>query len=98
MKRTGNNGLLVKKLKEAGKKIVVVKRTIRSEGTTNGAHVVVAISAERRNSIKAAVGVLFGKIKPSSKTKLPIRLGDQQEAPVKKPVWKKGQPLDLSYC
>ncbi len=96
--KTGNNRLLVKKLKEAGKKIVVVTNYPYVEGTTNEADVVVCNFSGTPDSIKAAVGVLFGKIKPSSKTKLPIRLGDQQEAPVKKPVSKKGQPLDLSYC
>jgi hypothetical protein len=40
---------------------------------------------------------LFGKIKPSSKTKLPISLGVQREAPVKKPMTRK-ETLEISYC
>ena len=96
--KTGNNRLLVKKLKEAGKKIVVVTNFPYVEGTTAEADAVVCNFSGTPDSIKAAVGVLFGKIKPSLKTKLPIRLGVQVESAVKKPISKKGQPLDLSYC
>jgi beta-N-acetylhexosaminidase len=96
--KTGNNRLLVKRLKEAGKKVVVVTNYPYVEGTTNEADVAVCNFSGTPDSIKAAVGMLFGKIKQSPKTKLPIKLGVQQEAPVKKPVSKKGQPLDLSYC
>ncbi|MGO9482486.1 MAG: glycoside hydrolase family 3 protein [Candidatus Kryptoniota bacterium] len=96
--KTGNNRLLIKKLNEAGKKIVVVTNYPYVEGTTNEADVAVCNFSGTPDSIKAAVELLFGKVKPSSKTKLPIKLGVQQEAPVKKPISKKGQPLDLSYC
>jgi hypothetical protein len=96
--KTGNNRLLVKKLKEMGKKVVVVTNYPYVEGTTNEADVVVCNFSGTPDSIKAAVGVLFGKIKPSSKTKLPIKLGAQQEGQLKKPILKKGQSLDLSYC
>lgn len=96
--KTGNNRLLVKRLKEAGKEVVVVTNYPYVEGTTNEADVAVCNFSGTPDSIKAAVGMLFGKIKQSPKTKLPIKLGVQQEAPVKKPVSKKGQPLDLSYC
>jgi beta-N-acetylhexosaminidase len=96
--KTGNNRLLVKKLKEAGKKVVVVTNYPYVEGTTNEADVAVCNFSGTPDSIKAAVGVLFGKIKPSPKTKLPISLGVQREAPVKKPMSKKNQSLDLSYC
>jgi hypothetical protein len=40
--------------------------------------------------------VLWGKLKPSAKTKLPIKLGEQRESAVKKPAAKSS--LDLSYC
>ncbi len=95
--KTGNNRLLIKKLKEAGKKIVVVTNYPYVEGTTNEADAVVCNFSGTPDSIKAAVGLLFGKIKPSPKTKLPIKLGAQQEAPVKKPAAKQN-PWGLSYC
>ncbi len=96
--KTGNNRLLVKKLKEMGKKVIVVTNYPYVEGTTAEADAVVCNFSGTPDSIKAAIGVLFGKIKPSSKTKLPISLGVQKEAPVKKPLSKKNQSLDLSYC
>ncbi len=96
--KTGNNVLLVKKLKEMGKKVVVVTNYPYVNGTTNEADVVVCNFSATPDSIKAAVGVLFGKIKPSNKTKLPISLGVQKEASVKKPLPKKKTSLDLSYC
>jgi len=94
--KTGNNRLLVKKLKEAGKKIVVVTNSPYIEGTTNEADAVVCNFSGTPDSIKAAVDVLWGKLKPSAKTKLPIKLGVQQESAVKKPAPK--STLDLSYC
>lgn len=95
--KTGNNRFLVKKLKEAGKKVVVVTNNPYVEGTTTEADVVVCNFSGTPDSIKAAVGVLFGKVKPSLKTKLPISLGVQKETPVNKPAVRK-QTLDLSYC
>jgi beta-N-acetylhexosaminidase len=94
--KTGNNRLLVKKLKEAGKQIVVVTNSPYIEGTTNEADAVVCNFSGTPDSIKAAVDVLWGKLKPSAKTKLPIKLGVQQESAVKKPAPK--STLDLSYC
>jgi hypothetical protein len=95
--KTGNNRFLVKKLKEAGKKVVVVTNNPYVEGTTSEADVVVCNFSGTPDSIKAAVGVLFGKVKPSLKTKLPISLGVQKETSVNKPAARK-QTLDLSYC
>ena len=95
--KTGNNRLLIKKLKEAGKKIVVVTNYPYVEGTTNEADAVVCNFSGTPDSIKAAVDVLWGKLKPSAKTKLPIKLGAQQESAVKKPA-KAKSTLDLSYC
>jgi len=94
--KTGNNRLLVKKLKEMGKKIVVVTNFPYVEGTTNEADVVVCNFSGTPDSIKAAVDVLWGKLKPSAKTKVPVKLGVQQESAVKKPLVKSS--LDLSYC
>lgn len=96
--KTGNNRLLVKKLKEAGRKVVVVTNYPYVEGTTNEADVVVCNFSGTPDSIKAAAGLLFGKIKPCGKTKLPVKLGDQRESPVKKQVSRKGLPVNLSYC
>jgi beta-N-acetylhexosaminidase len=95
--KTGNNRLLIKKLKEAGKKIVVVTNYPYVEGTTNEADAVVCNFSGTPDSIKAAVDVLWGKLKPSAKTKLPVKLGAQQESAVKKPP-KAKNTLDLSYC
>jgi beta-N-acetylhexosaminidase len=95
--KTGNNRLLVKKLKEAGKKVVVVTNFPYLEGTTSEADAVVCNFSGTPDSIRAAVDVLFGKLKPSPKTKLPITLGVQKEAPVKAPP-KKQPALGLSYC
>jgi hypothetical protein len=96
--KSGNNQLLVKKLKSAGKKVVVVTNSPYIEGTTNQADAVVCNFSGTPDSIKAAVELLFGKIKPCRSTKLPIKLGSQKAAAVKKPAKKKGLPLKLSYC
>jgi beta-N-acetylhexosaminidase len=94
--KSGNNRLLVKKLKEAGKKIVLVTNFPYIEGTTTEADVAVCNFSGTPDSIRAAVDVLWGKLKPSAKTRLPIKLGVQQESAVKKPLRK--STLDLSYC
>ncbi len=94
--KTGNNRFLVKKLKEMGKKIVVVTNYPYVEGTTVEADAVVCNFSGTPDSIKCAVDVLWGKLKTSPKTKVPVNLGGQQESAVKKPVVKSS--LDLSYC
>ncbi|MBE3135487.1 MAG: hypothetical protein IMZ55_18625, partial [Acidobacteria bacterium] len=86
--KTGNNRLLVKKLKEAGKTVVVVTNFPYVEGTTAEADVVICNFSGTPDSIRAAVDVLWGKLKPSAKTKLPIKLGVQQESAVKKSLRK----------
>jgi beta-N-acetylhexosaminidase len=96
--KSGNNRLLVKKLKEVGKKVVVVTNSPYIEGTTSEADVVVCNFSGTPDSIKAAVELLFGKIKQSPKTKLPVKLGVQKEASVKARPAPKAHPLDLSYC
>ncbi len=95
--KTGNNRLLAKKLKEAGKKVVVVTNFPYVEGTTNEADAVVCNFSGTPDSIRAAVELLFGKIKPSAKTRLPVKLGIQKETAVKNAP-KKQLSLDLSYC
>ncbi len=95
--KAGNNRLLVKQLKDAGHKIVLVTNYPYVEGATNEADVVVCNFSGTPDSIRAAADLLFGKIKPSAKTKLPITLGAQKEAPLNKPPTKQN-PWGLSYC
>ena len=72
-----------------------LSRTSRAPPTE--ADAVVCNFSGTPDSIRAAVDVLWGKLKPSAKTKLPIKLGVQQESAVKKPA-KAKSTLDLSYC
>jgi beta-N-acetylhexosaminidase len=95
--KAGNNRFLAKKLKEAGHKVVVVTNYPYAEGTTPEADVAVCNFSGTPDSIRAAADLLFGTIKPSPKTRLPIKLGVEKEAPVKKPGPRKST-LDLSYC
>jgi beta-N-acetylhexosaminidase len=95
--KAGNNRLLVKKLKDAGHKIVLVTNFPYVEGTTNEADAVVCNFSGTPDSVRVSTDLLFGKIKPWPKTRLPIRLGVQKEAPLKKPPSKKN-PWGLSYC
>jgi len=94
--KTGNNRLLVKKLKEMGKKVVVVTNFPYVEGTTAEADAVICNFSGTPDSLKAAVGMLFGKIKQNPKTKLPIKLVAQKESAVGAPP--KKAPVGLSYC
>jgi beta-N-acetylhexosaminidase len=94
--KTGNNRLLVKRLKEAGKKVVVVTNYPYVEGTTAEADAVVCNFSGTPDSIRAAVGMLFGKVKQNPKTKLPVKLGTQKESAVAAPL--KKAPVGLSYC
>jgi beta-N-acetylhexosaminidase len=96
--KSGNNQLLAKKLKKAGKKIVVVTNYPYIEGTTKEADAVVCHFSGTPDSIRVSTDLLFGKIKPSPKTKLPIKLGAQRETSVKKLKAPKKHPLGLSYC
>jgi beta-N-acetylhexosaminidase len=95
--KTGNNRLLVKKLKEMGKKVVVVTNFPYVEGTTKEADAVICNFSGTPDSIKAAVEIMYGKIKQCPKTKLPVKLEGQKESPVGAPPKKKSS-LDLSYC
>jgi beta-N-acetylhexosaminidase len=95
--KTGNNRFLIKKLKEAGHKVVVVTNYPYIEGTTAEADAAICIFSGTPDSIKVGAQMLFGKIKPSAKTKLPIKLGAEVETAIKKPMSKKDS-LELSYC
>ena len=96
--KAGNNQLLIKKLKQAGHKIVVVTNYPYIEGTTAEADVVVCNFSGTPDSIRASVDMLFGKIKPCLTTKLPVKLGTKQAVTEKKLKAPKKHPLNLSYC
>ena len=96
--KTGNNQLLVRKLKAAGHKVVVVTNSPYVEGTTKEADAVVCNFSGTPDSIRISAGVLFGKIKPSASTKIPVKLKEQKATPTKKLKPPKRHPLDLSYC
>jgi len=82
--KTGNNQLLVSKLKKAGHKVVVVTNTPYIIGTTKDADAVVCNFSGTPDSIRVSTDLLFGKIKPCASTKLPVKLDGQQAVPVKK--------------
>jgi beta-N-acetylhexosaminidase len=82
--KSGNNQLLVKKLKKAGHKVVVVTNTPYIIGTTKEADVVVCNFSGTPDSIRVSTDLLFGKIKPCASTKLPVKLDSQQAVPEKK--------------
>ncbi len=98
--KTGNNQLLARKLKAAGHKIVVVTNSPYITGTTKEADVVVCNFSGTPDSIRAAADLLFGKIKPCSSTKVPVKLAGQKAVSVKRPPKQKKRPLPdgLSYC
>jgi len=97
--KSGNNQLLVKKLKEAGHTVIVVTNTPYPYGATEEADAVICNFSATPDSIRAAADLLFGKFQPCPTTKIPINLQVakgkviRQEAPRKKDI-----SLDLSYC
>jgi len=96
--KTGNNQLLVKKLKEAGHNVVVVTNNPYIEGTTAEADVAVCNFSGTPDSIRVSTDLLFGKIKPCPTTKLPVKLGKQETDSAKILKAPKKHPLNLSYC
>ncbi len=96
--KTGNNQLLVKKLKDAGHQVVVVTNNPYIEGTTKEADAVICNFSGTPDSIRVSTDLLFGKIKPSPTTRLPITLGTQEKVSDKKLKPPKKHPLNLSYC
>lgn len=95
--KLGNNRLLAKKLKDAGHKLVVVTNYPYVEGTTSEADAVICTFSGTPDSIRVSTDLLFGKMKTSPKTKLPITLGVEKEAPLRKPPPKETS-WGLSYC
>jgi beta-N-acetylhexosaminidase len=96
--KTGNNQLLVRKLKAAGHKVVVVTNHPYVEGTTKEADAVVCNFSGTPDSIRISAGMLFGKIKPSASTKMPVQLQAQKATPAKKLKPPKKLPVGLSFC
>jgi beta-N-acetylhexosaminidase len=97
--KSGNNQLLVKKLKDAGHQVVVVTNSPYLEGTTKEADAVICNFSGTPDSIRVSTDLLFGKIKQYPKTKLPIKPDVDKAASDKKlKPPKKKHPLDLSYC
>ncbi|HJX71421.1 MAG TPA: glycoside hydrolase family 3 N-terminal domain-containing protein [Bacteroidales bacterium] len=96
--KSGNNQLLIKKLKDAGHQIIVVTNNPYIEGTTKEADAVICNFSGTPDSIRVSTDLLFGKIKPAPKTKLPVTLGVHKAASDKKLKPPKRHPLDLSYC
>ena len=96
--KSGNNQLLIRKLKQAGHKVVVVTNSPYIEGTTKEADAVICNFSGTPDSIRSAVDLLFGKIKPRAATKCPVKLPEQKAAPAKKLKAPKKHPFSLSYC
>jgi beta-N-acetylhexosaminidase len=96
--KSGNNQLLVKKLKEAGHIVVVVTNNPYLEGTTKEADAVICNFSGTPDSIRISTDLLFGKIKQYPKTRLPIKPDVDKAAADKKLKPPKKHPLDLSYC
>ncbi|RQW04480.1 hypothetical protein EH222_11165 [candidate division KSB1 bacterium] len=95
--KSGNNQLLIKKLKAAGRQVVVVTNNPYIEGTTKEADAVVCNFSGTPDSIRASADLLFGAIKPCPTTKVPVKLGAQKTTTKKLKAPKKSS-LTLSYC
>jgi beta-N-acetylhexosaminidase len=74
IEKKGNNQHLIKRLKEAGHKVVVVTNYPYVEGTTREADAVVCNFSGSPDSIRVAADLLFGTVAPTPSTKLPITL------------------------
>ncbi len=74
IEKKGNNQHLVRKLKEAGHRVVVVTNYPYVEGTTREADAVVCNFSASPDSIRVAAALLFGAVQTSPTTRMPIRL------------------------
>jgi beta-N-acetylhexosaminidase len=74
IEKRGNNQHLVKQLKEAGHKVVVVTNYPYVEGTTREADAVVCHFSGSPDSIRVSADLLFGAVTPTPSTKLPVTL------------------------
>jgi hypothetical protein len=98
IEKRGNNRHLVRALKAAGHKVVVVTNFPYLRGTTREADAVVCNFSGSPDSIRAAADLLFGTIQPYPTTKMPVNLSAEanlpDEAPMaapKKPAKKAGK-------
>jgi beta-N-acetylhexosaminidase len=82
--KTGNNQLLVQKLKKAGHKVVVVTNTPYVIGVTKEADAAICNFSGTPDSIRVSTDLLFGKIKPCTSTKLPVKSDIQEAIPKQK--------------
>jgi beta-N-acetylhexosaminidase len=96
--KSGNNQLLVKELKKAGHKVVVVTNSPYIAGTTKEADAVVCNFSATPDSIRASADLLFGKFKPCPKTKVPVKLSGEEDIQEEKLKAPEKHPLNLSYC
>jgi hypothetical protein len=103
IEKRGNNQHLVRALKAAGHKVVVVTNFPCRKGTTKEADAVVCNFSGSPDSIRGAADLLFGAIKPYPTTKMPVDLSAEAnlpdealmaapKKPVKKPAGKAGNP------
>jgi hypothetical protein len=67
-------------------------------GTTKEADAAVCNFSGTPDSIRGSADLLFGKIKPSPSTRVPVQIGIQKAAPAKALKAPKKHPLNLSYC
>jgi beta-N-acetylhexosaminidase len=81
IEKRGNNSRLVKALKAAGHKVVVVTNFPYRKGTTTDADTVVCNFSGTPDSIRVSVDLLFGKIKSYPTTKMPIDLSAEKNIP-----------------
>ncbi|MGD0815776.1 MAG: glycoside hydrolase family 3 N-terminal domain-containing protein [Verrucomicrobiota bacterium] len=79
IEKRGNNQHLVKALKDAGHTVVVVTNFPYIKGTTKQADAVVCNFSGSPDSIRVAVDLLFGAVKPYPSTKMPIDLSKEKE-------------------
>jgi len=81
IEKAGNNSHLVRALKNAGHKVVVVTNFPYRKGTTTDADAVICNFSGTPDSIRAAVDLLFGTIKPYESTKMPVDLSAEKNLP-----------------
>ena len=86
IEKRGNNQRLVKALKDAGHTVVVVTNFPYLKGTTQEADAVVCNFSGSPDSIRGAVDLLFGAVKPCATTKMPIDLSAEKNLPAPVPV------------
>ena len=101
IEKRGNNWHLVKALKKAGHKVIVVTNFPYRKGVTKEADAVICNFSGSPDSIRAAVDLVFGAIKAYPSTKMPIDLSAEKNLPdepaaatVKKPAKKAGKQVN----